>query len=99
MQHCQWLCFSLKDRMGINMAQNVTLWVSVVCMILLFRNEDKEFVNLAVGKRRNGCIMLAKILQYLDCPQYLRKSLFPQQPDLKFAGKSHYFLPVFKEAG
>ncbi|KAF6023818.1 C9orf114 [Bugula neritina] len=53
------------------------------------RNEDKEFVNLAVGKRRNGCIMLAKILQYLDCPQYLRKSLFPQQPDLKFAGALH----------
>eukprot|EP00794_Sanderia_malayensis_P015660 gene15660-17240_t len=31
-------------------------------------------------------ILLARILQYLECPQYLRKFLFPRHPDLKYAG-------------
>ncbi|XP_067941666.1 putative methyltransferase C9orf114 [Watersipora subatra] len=50
------------------------------------KNESGEFVSTSTNKRRNGCIMLAKVLQYLDCPQYLRKAFFPQQPDLKNAG-------------
>lgn len=29
---------------------------------------------------------LARILEYLECPQYLRKALFPVQKPLKFAG-------------
>uniref|UniRef100_A0A0K0EAN5 Methyltransferase n=1 Tax=Strongyloides stercoralis TaxID=6248 RepID=A0A0K0EAN5_STRER len=29
---------------------------------------------------------LARILEYLECPQYLRKALFPMQKPLKFAG-------------
>ena len=29
---------------------------------------------------------LARILQYVECPQYLRKRLFPMHPDLQFAG-------------
>lgn len=29
---------------------------------------------------------LARILEYLECPQYLRKALFPVQKALKFAG-------------
>ena len=29
---------------------------------------------------------LARICQYLECPQYLRKHLFPVHPDLKYAG-------------
>uniref|UniRef100_A0A915CS80 Uncharacterized protein n=1 Tax=Ditylenchus dipsaci TaxID=166011 RepID=A0A915CS80_9BILA len=29
---------------------------------------------------------LAKIMEYLECPQYLRKSLFPMQKPLKYAG-------------
>ena len=29
---------------------------------------------------------MAKILEYLECPQYLRRDLFPIQPDLKYAG-------------
>ena len=44
-------------------------------------------MNISTNKRRNGSIMLAKVLQYLDCPQYLRKSFFPPQPDLKYAGR------------
>ncbi|KAI1729173.1 putative RNA methyltransferase domain-containing protein [Ditylenchus destructor] len=33
-----------------------------------------------------GNFYLAKILEYLECPQYLRKSLFPLQRPLKYAG-------------
>ena len=58
--------------------------MSVLCNC---RNDDGEYVSTSSSRRRNGSIMLAKVLQYLDCPQYLRKSFFPQQPDLKYAGK------------
>lgn len=29
---------------------------------------------------------LARILQYVECPQYLRRMIFPMHPDLQFAG-------------
>ena len=29
---------------------------------------------------------LARILQYIECPQYLRRKFFPMHPDLQFAG-------------
>lgn len=32
------------------------------------------------------CLQLARILQYLECPQYLRKDFFPIHRDLKFSG-------------
>lgn len=32
------------------------------------------------------CIQFARLLQYLECPQYLRKHFFPIHYDLKFAG-------------
>uniref|UniRef100_A0A8C7E605 SPOUT domain containing methyltransferase 1 n=1 Tax=Naja naja TaxID=35670 RepID=A0A8C7E605_NAJNA len=40
------------------------------------------------GIRGKGqaCVQLARILQYLECPQYLRKSFFPKHQDLQFAG-------------
>ena len=34
----------------------------------------------------NPNVFLARILQYLETPQYLRKALFPMHPDLKYAG-------------
>ncbi|ODM98085.1 hypothetical protein Ocin01_08591 [Orchesella cincta] len=33
-----------------------------------------------------GCEQMARILQFLECPQYLRKLLFPIHPDLQYAG-------------
>ena len=39
-----------------------------------------------VGKHGKGCLQLARILQYLECPQYLRKHFFPIHQDLKYAG-------------
>lgn len=35
---------------------------------------------------RQCCVQLGRILQYLECPQYLRKHFFPIHNDLKFAG-------------
>lgn len=35
---------------------------------------------------RQSCVQLARILQYLECPQYLRKHFFPIHNDLRFAG-------------
>ncbi|XP_011496774.1 PREDICTED: putative methyltransferase C9orf114 homolog [Ceratosolen solmsi marchali] len=37
-------------------------------------------------ERRPGCLQLARILQYLECPQYLRKYFFPIHNDLQYAG-------------
>jgi len=38
------------------------------------------------GQHDKSCLLLARILQYLECPQYLRKNFFPLHPDLKHAG-------------
>ncbi|NWR79257.1 CI114 methyltransferase, partial [Centropus unirufus] len=45
-----------------------------------------EGVFEGIGKRGKACVQLARILQYLECPQYLRKSFFPKHEDLQFAG-------------
>lgn len=34
----------------------------------------------------HGCLQLARILQYLECPQYLRKFFFPLHKDLQYSG-------------
>jgi predicted SPOUT superfamily RNA methylase MTH1 len=31
-------------------------------------------------------VFFARVMQYLETPQYLRKALFPIHPDLKLAG-------------
>ena len=37
-------------------------------------------------EQSRGMVQLARILQYLECPQYLRKHFFPIHEDLKYAG-------------
>lgn len=39
-----------------------------------------------LGEGRVACLQLARILQYLECPQYLRKYFFPIHKDLQYAG-------------
>ena len=34
----------------------------------------------------NPCLFLARLLQYVETPSYLRKALFPMHPDFRFAG-------------
>ena len=40
------------------------------------------------GKKSDPNVLLGRILQYLECPQYLRKCFFPKHPDLQYAGIS-----------
>lgn len=42
--------------------------------------------NSNVKSIRRCCMQLGRILQYLECPQYLRKHFFPLHKDLQFAG-------------
>ena len=38
------------------------------------------------GTRFNSCEFMARLLQYTETPQYMRKALFPRRGDLKLAG-------------
>lgn len=51
-------------------------------------NTKKSKLEEADGAKvaRRSCVQLARILQYLECPQYLRKHFFPLHKDLEFAG-------------
>ena len=42
--------------------------------------------KMAENEKSRSCVQLARILQYLECPQYLRKHFFPIHNDLKHAG-------------
>lgn len=48
------------------------------------KSTSGEYTGL--GKKGNPCLHLARILQYLECPQYLRKYFFPKHSDLQYAG-------------
>ncbi|NXP26078.1 CI114 methyltransferase, partial [Scytalopus superciliaris] len=50
----------------------------------LLRSVEGDFEG--IGKKGKACVQLARILQYLECPQYLRKSFFPKHEDLQYAG-------------
>ncbi|XP_076762687.1 28S rRNA (uridine-N(3))-methyltransferase [Xylocopa sonorina] len=53
----------------------------------VIETEKKKVKNDEVlGEGRVGCLQLARILQYLECPQYLRKYFFPIHKDLQYAG-------------
>ncbi|XP_029024530.2 kynurenine--oxoglutarate transaminase 3 [Betta splendens] len=59
--------------------------------IIVFDEQGEDVKSVegefkGVGKKGHACIQLARILQYLECPQYLRKFFFPKHPDLQYAG-------------
>ncbi|KAI3639527.1 hypothetical protein MIR68_002221 [Amoeboaphelidium protococcarum] len=51
-------------------------------------NDDDggEEFSPSSSKRFNSQTFMTHVLRYLETPQYLRKSLFPHHPNLKFAG-------------
>lgn len=51
-------------------------------------NSEKATIENEQGSisARKSCIQLCRILQYLECPQYLRKYIFPIHSDLQFCG-------------
>lgn len=46
---------------------------------------EKPYQGPEVSPKKN-MLLMARILQYLECPQYLRKYFFPVHDDLKFVG-------------
>ncbi|KAJ7377416.1 hypothetical protein OS493_029316 [Desmophyllum pertusum] len=46
----------------------------------------KRESNSGLNRRSDPNVLLARILQYLECPQYLRKNFFPKHSDLQYAG-------------
>ncbi|GFU24901.1 putative methyltransferase C9orf114 homolog [Nephila pilipes] len=59
--------------------------------IIVFNEKNIESIEegeekLKLSKECRGSMMMMKILQYLECPQYLRKYFFPIHSDLHFAG-------------
>ena len=46
----------------------------------------KSGSNSGLNRKSDPNILLARILQYLECPQYLRKNFFPKHSDLQYAG-------------
>eukprot|EP00912_Choanoflagellata_sp_UC4_P001578 UC4_evm2s1000 len=47
---------------------------------------DGQYTGTGRSGKSDPNVTLARILQYLETPQYLRKSFFPNHPDLKYAG-------------
>lgn len=52
----------------------------------IFRVDEVIVYDDTGGLGKAGCEQMARILQFLECPQYLRKDLFPIHPDLQYAG-------------
>ncbi|XP_033251861.1 putative methyltransferase C9orf114 [Drosophila miranda] len=50
------------------------------------RSYEQDAEGNATGTVRSSSLQLARILQYLECPQYLRKYFFPLHKDLKYSG-------------
>ncbi|XP_068609226.1 uncharacterized protein [Brachionichthys hirsutus] len=59
--------------------------------IIVFDEQGDDVTSVegefkGVGKKGHASIQLARILQFLECPQYLRKCFFPKHQDLQYAG-------------
>ena len=56
--------------------------------VVIFDESGKAKSESSSGLNRKSDpnILLARILQYLECPQYLRKNFFPKHSDLQYAG-------------
>lgn len=51
--------------------------------IFVFLRPEEEIM---LDKRKQTLVQMIKILDYLECPQYLRRQLFPMQKHLQYAG-------------
>ena len=57
--------------------------------VIVFSENGKQHAmegEFSGVRRSDPNVFLARILQYLETPQYMRKSLFPVHPDLQYAG-------------
>ncbi|XP_076842429.1 putative methyltransferase C9orf114 homolog isoform X2 [Brachyhypopomus gauderio] len=75
------------------LAGQVARACTVFCVdeVIVFDESDEDARTVegefkGIGKKGQACVQMARILQYLECPQYLRKVFFPKHHDLQFAG-------------
>jgi len=72
------------------LAGQIARAAAVFCVdeIVVFDDENTQnnANNDLTVKKSRGCEQLSRILQYLECPQYLRKHFFPIHKDLQYAG-------------
>ena len=57
--------------------------------VVIFTDEEaraQPIQGSATKERTEGSVFMARLLQYLECPQYLRKDIFPMHPDLRSVG-------------
>lgn len=52
-------------------------------------DHDKPSTPNLYKKESEPHTFMARVLQYCECPQYLRRAFFPMHPDLQFAGLLH----------
>ncbi|KAF7732869.1 hypothetical protein EC973_000145 [Apophysomyces ossiformis] len=65
-----------------------TILAGQIARALVIFNVDEIVIyeDKPASSKTNPNLFLARIFQYLETPQYLRKALVPISPDLKFAG-------------
>jgi len=70
------------------LAGQIARAAAVFCVdeIIVFDDEGSIENQNFNKKKSRGCEQLSRVLQYLECPQYLRKHFFPIHKDLQFAG-------------
>ncbi|XP_054710725.1 putative methyltransferase C9orf114 [Uloborus diversus] len=47
---------------------------------------EEDDQSLKLHRKNHGSVQMIRILQFLECPQYLRKYYFPLHKDLEYAG-------------
>jgi predicted SPOUT superfamily RNA methylase MTH1 len=60
--------------------------LSQIQEIVIFDDKTRSPTDKHSTAYGDANLFLARVLQYLETPQYLRKALFPFHPDLKYAG-------------
>uniref|UniRef100_A0A5S6QT62 Uncharacterized protein n=1 Tax=Trichuris muris TaxID=70415 RepID=A0A5S6QT62_TRIMR len=80
----------LRSYLAGQIARTLTIFcideVVVYDEVAQLTTSDCDLIERGLYRGNNGNALMVKILRFLECPQYLRKSLFPLSPDLRCAG-------------
>jgi hypothetical protein len=73
--------------MKSSFTMNILLKTSEKSNFFIRRHFFLNYLNFLKSIQSENTQQLVKILEYLECPQYLRKSLFPPHKHLEHVGK------------
>ncbi|CDW57349.1 Methyltrn RNA 3 domain containing protein [Trichuris trichiura] len=80
----------LRSYLAGQIARTLTIFcvdeVVVYDEVAQLTSSDCDMIERGVFGGESGNAIMVKILRFLECPQYLRKHLFPLSPDLRWAG-------------